>query len=85
MANVPLTSQSRSNAERQPRKFQKLYIWGVAYVFAVVIQGYFITGFSLGFTSPVLADFKEKEGYASLRKPIHQDLFNVRAVSYSQN
>ena len=67
---------------KQPKQFRKL--WGVAYVFAVVIQGFFITGFAMGFTSPVLADFKEREGYSSLRKPIYQDLFNVSVHVRSQ-
>ena len=74
MASVPLKSHSHTE-QLIAKQFRKL--WGVVYVFAVVIQGFFITGFSMGFTSPVLADFREKEGYASLRKPLYQDLFNV--------
>ena len=76
MADV-LQLAGHSNSE-QRSKSQKL--WSIALVLAVVTQGFFITGFSIGFTSPVLADLSqaENERYASLRKPIHKDLFNVR-------
>jgi len=67
MAGVQGTSTER------PQKLRS-----IANVCVVAVQGLFIMGFSLGFTSPVLADLKEQEGYTSLRKPIYQDLFQVR-------
>ena len=73
MADIQLSAHSGAE---QPKQSQNL--WSVAHVFAVVVQGFFITGFSMGFTSPVLADLsQDKEGYTSLRKPLNQDLFNV--------
>lgn len=75
MASVSLTSHSTAE---QPEPSQRL--WGIAFVFTVAVHGFFILGFSMGFTSPVLADLREKEGHASLQKPIYQDLFNVRLI-----
>ena len=76
MADIQLSDDS--DAEH-PKQSQNL--WSVAHVFAVVTQGFFIAGFSMGFTSPVLADLSQnEEGYTSLHKPIYQDLFNVRVA-----
>ena len=75
MDSVPLMNHSSAEVPRRSHR-----LWGVAYVFTVAIQTFFVMGFSIGFTSPVLADLKEEDGYASLGKPIYQDLFNVRML-----
>ena len=75
MASVPLTNHSSAE---QPKPSHRL--WGIVHVLTVAIQAFFILGFSMGSTSPVLADLKEEDGYASLGKPIYQDLFNVRML-----
>ena len=80
MASVPLTSHS---TVEQPKPSYKL--WSIVYVFTVAVLGFFVLGFSMGFTSPVLADLKEEDGYDSLRKSIYQDLFNVRVLVVCNN
>ena len=57
----------------------KARLWTVTYVCVVAVHAVILSGFSLGFTSPVLSKLKDKDtvGYRSLRRIAFQDAFNV--------
>jgi len=56
----------------------KTQLWTVTYVCVVAVHAVVLSGFSLGFTSPVLSKLKDKDaGYRSLRRIAFQDAFNV--------
>jgi len=57
---------------------RKTRLWTVTYVCVVAVHAVILSGFSLGFTSPVLSKLKDKDtGYRSLRRIAFQDAFNV--------
>ena len=56
----------------------KTQLWTVMYVCVVAVQAVVLSGFSLGFTSPVVSKLKDRDaGYRSLRSLAFQDAFNV--------
>jgi len=52
----------------------------VVYSCVVAIQAWFVYGYSIGYTSPILSDLDSANStYASLHKSIYQDIFSVRS------
>ena len=59
---------------------EKSRLWALTYVCIVAVQAVIISGFALGFTSPVLSKLKDiRGGNKSLEKTTYQDAFNVCA------
>ena len=57
---------------------EKSRLWALTYVCLVALQAVIISGFALGFTSPVLSKLKDvRAGSKSLEKTAYQDVFNV--------
>ena len=53
-------------------------LWALTYVCIVAVQAVIISGFALGFTSPVLSKLEDRRGgNKSLEKSTYQDAFNV--------
>jgi len=66
------SNESTAKPHGRPRR------WVVIYVCTVALQCFFILGFAVGFTSPVLSKLGDRqEGYSSLRKTSDQDIFSV--------
>ena len=60
---------------------KKPRLWALTYVCMVAVQAVVISGFVLGFTSPVLSRLKDIQGgNKSLQRTTYQDIFNVRLV-----
>ena len=50
----------------------------VVYSCVVAIQAWFVNGYSIGYTSPILSDLDSANStYASLHKSVYQDIFSV--------
>ena len=63
----------------QRRRFR---VKTVAYSCVVAIQAWFVYGYSIGYTSPILSDLDSANTtYASLHKSVYQDIFSVRSSS----
>ena len=66
-----------------PTRKYRFRIWTVSFSCAAAIQAWFIYGYSLGYTSPVLNDLStinSTSTYTSLRKIAYQDTFSVRHI-----
>ena len=63
---------------------EKSRLWALTYVCIVAVQAVVISGYSLGFTSPVLSKLKDVQGgNKSLKKIQYQDIFNVCIIFIS--
>jgi len=63
----------------QRRRFR---VKTLAYSCVVAIQAWFVYGYSIGYTSPILSDLDSANTtYASLHKSVYQDIFSVRSPS----
>lgn len=60
------------------KKSERSRLWALTYVCVVAVQAVIISGFALGFTSPVLSKLENtRGGNKSLEKSTYQDVFNV--------
>ena len=76
--NHSLNDSNNANPEK-PR------LWALTYVCLVAVQAVIISGFVLGFTSPVLSRLKDIHGgHKSLHKTKYQDAFNVCTLSHNK-
>lgn len=70
-----------NNAKTLARSSGKTSLWALTYVCIVALQAVIISGFALGFTSPVLSKLKGiRTSSKSLEKTAYQDAFNVRIL-----
>lgn len=74
-----LVNAAKSISEKTHHRPARL--WTVTYVCTVALQCFFVLGFAAGFTSPVLSELSDRQGYSSLRKKSDQDLFSVSTSS----
>ena len=76
------TDHSLNDSAVSVTKFsEKTRLWALTYVCTVAVQAVILSGFALGFTSPVLSKLKDiRGGNRSLEKTVHQDIFNVRTL-----
>ena len=79
------TDHSLNDSAVSVTKFsEKTRLWALTYVCTVAVQAVILSGFALGFTSPVLSKLKDiRGGNRSLEKTVHQDIFNVRTLQYN--
>ena len=63
-----------------PTRKNRFRLWTVTCSCMVAIQTWFIYGYSIGYTAPVLNDLGDlNTTYSSLRKTSYQDTFSVSA------
>ena len=77
------TDHSLNNSAISVKFSGKTRLWALTYVCIVAVQAVILSGFALGFTSPVLSKLKDiRGGNKSLEKTAYQDIFNVCAYKY---
>lgn len=77
------TDHSMNDSATSVKFSEKTRLWALTYVCIVAVQAVILSGFALGFTSPVLSKLKDiRGGNKSLEKTQYQDIFNVRAYKY---
>ena len=71
------SDRSRATVDTPTRK-NRFRLWTVSCSCLVVIQTWFIYGYAIGYTAPVLSDLGEvNTTYTSLSKTSYQDTFSV--------
>ena len=70
-------SLNHSDSTVSAKNSETSRLWALTYVCIVAVQAVIISGFALGFTSPVLSKLKDTRGGKSLEKSTYQDVFNV--------